>query len=140
MPRQKKFIDPFTTTIRMERKARQVAEALGIELGDATWAGIQVMAQVRIEDLDARVTAQVLEDLIALRKKDSLRLETYIQIEKGIQATLLKMQESAEEARKPPEMVRVWDKGIESYIQIRKEEVDPVWHILAPKEKAPEEA
>ena len=131
MSRPRKFIDPFVTTIRIEKKTRQIAESLGIELGDALWAGIQVMAQVRIEDQDSRVTAQVLEDLVALRKQDTHRIETYIRIEQGIQATLDKMQEKAAEARKPKEMVRVWDKGSESYIRIPKDEIDPEWHIIS---------
>jgi hypothetical protein len=136
MGRPRKFLDPFTTSVRMERKVRQIAEALGIELGDALWAGIQVMAQVRMEDKDPRVTAQVLEDLVALRNQDTRRIETYIRIEQGIQSTLQRMQETADEARKPKELVRVWDRAREAYIQIPVDEVNPEWHIPSPKVEA----
>jgi hypothetical protein len=137
MGRPRKFLDPFTTTVRIEKKVRQIAEVLGIELGDALWAGIQVIAQVRIEDKDPRITVQVLEDLITLRNQDTKRIETYIRIEQGIQSTLQKMQETIDEARKPKELVRVWDRAREAYIQIPLDEVNPEWHILSPKVEAP---
>ena len=136
MGRPRKFLDPFTTTVRIEKKVRQIAEVLGIELGDALWAGIQVIAQVRIEDKDPRITVQVLEDLITLRNQDTKRIETYIRIEQGIQSTLQKMQETIDEARKPKELVRVWDRAREAYIQIPLDEVNPEWHILSPKVEA----
>ena len=138
MPARQKYFDRYITAVSMERKERTMAESLGITLSDALRIGLNVMINTRIADGDPRVTPELITEFIEIQKKDAEDFKAYIRLQDAAQQTLEKIAEIRKETLKPREMVRVWDKGTEAYIQIPKEELDPRWHIISPK--VPEEA
>jgi len=133
MPAHRRFLNRYITTISMERKEREIAESLGITLSDALRIGLNVMINTRISDGDRRLTDEILADFLEIQKKDVEDFKAYIRMQDAAQQTLEKMAETLKETRKPKELVRVWDRAREAYIQIPRDEVNLDWHILSPK-------
>lgn len=113
-----------------------MAVALGIILSDALRIGLNVMINTRISDGDRRLTDEILADFLEIQKKDVEDFKAYIRMQDAVQQTLEKTAESLKESRKPKELVRVWDRAREAYIQIPVDEVSSEWHILSPKVEA----
>ena len=133
MPAHRRFLNRYITTISMERKEREIAESLGITLSDALRIGLNVMINTRISDGDRRLTDEILADFLEIQKKDVEDFKAYIRMQDAAQQTLVKMAETLKETRKPKELVRVWDRAREAYVQIPRDDVNPEWHILSPK-------
>jgi len=139
MPAHRRFLNRYITTISMERKEREIAESLGITLSDALRIGLNVMINTRISDGDRRLTDEILAAFLEIQKKDVEDFKAYIRMQDAAQQTLERMAETLKESKKPKELVRVWDRAGESYIQIPEDEVNPEWHILSPKVEVADE-
>jgi len=133
MPALRKYLDKYITSVALERKEREIAESLGITLSDALRIGLNVMINTRISDGDRRLTDEILADFLEIQKKDVEDFKAYIRMQDAAQQTLVKMAETLKETRKPKELVRVWDRAREAYVQIPRDDVNPEWHILSPK-------
>jgi len=130
VPYPKKFDDPYVTSVRLERAERKIAKSLHIDLSDALRFGLNIIIKDRIASGDPFVTSQVLEDFKAVEAAAIRDLEGYIRLKNTEQTTLDKMVELKKEAEKGQEMIEVYDKGVEAYVHIPKNQFDPEWHIV----------
>ena len=130
MPPPKKYIDAIVTTMRLERKSKKIADALGILLSDSLAIGLNCQIRMRINDDDSRVTPEIIQDYKDLELQSIKEIEGYIRLKNAEQTTLEKMIGIKKEAQKDEELIEVWDRGEDAYIRIKKSQFDPTWHTL----------
>jgi len=134
MSAHRKYAHRYTTAVSMEQVEKDLCESLGIEHPDAHRIGLHVLIEQRIIDADSRVTPEIIEQFAELKKTLYKDFQAYIRLQDTAQTTLQTLKITVGEQQ---ELIRVYDKGEEAYIHIRKEQFNPEYQILAPEKGAP---
>lgn len=127
----RKYRDPYTTSIQMERGLHELAARLNIKLSDALAIGFAVMVKSMIAEGSPLIDQAVLREFLELEKKELAGLRAYVRLQEAAQQTLedvaaLKAKEAAADRK-----VRVWDRATEEYTLIRAMDFDASMYILA---------
>ncbi len=130
MPFERKLIDPYTTSVRVEREERRIANRLHIKLSDALHLGLKILIDLEFENAtNPGVTSDLLESWKRIRDKDSEDLRIYIKIEKERQTLIDKYLQQQEVLAQGEKLIRVWDHGEEKYRIIPESQFEPEWMV-----------
>jgi 16S rRNA G1207 methylase RsmC len=123
-----KFRDAYTTSVRIEKQARKLADILDIQLSDALKIGLNVMIKSEISNQNKKITPEFLKEFLEIEEYDLKDLQAYIHLKREQQSTLENIAEMQKEATKQDEIIEVWDDVAEAYIHIRQSEFNANFH------------
>lgn len=130
MPFERKLVDPYTTSVRVEREERRIANRLHIKLSDALHLGLKILIDLEFENAtNPGVTSDLLDSWKRIRDKDSEDLRIYIKIEKERQTLIDKYLQQQAVLAQGEKMIRVWDHGEEKYRTIPESQFEPEWMV-----------
>lgn len=127
----KKFRDPVTTTIQMERLGHQLAQRLHIKLSEAFAIGLSVMVKTMIAEESPLLDDASLKEFLELEKITLAGVKAYIRFQEQTQKTLGDLVALKETQRKADRQIRVWDPDKETYTFIPASQFDPAKYQLA---------
>lgn len=130
MPYPRRYVDPVTTSIRLERDEKKVAEKLDIELSTALKLGLHFMIEDRLLASEKPVLElALLEAYKRLREKDVKEIIGYLKSQARGDEAYKKLREEARVQRAAEdEKVLVWNDSTERRETIRAGDFDPSLH------------
>lgn len=130
MPYPRKFIDPVTTTVRLERSIKNIAEALRIELTTALAEGLDLMIRDRLlyTKTVPRIPREVLSAYLAERDRELQAFSEYLNFTAEDRAAARKKRTKAEEQEATP--LLIYDQLTERRIVIQARDFKSFNHTL----------
>ena len=127
----KKFRDPYTTSIQMERILHGLAQRLNIKLSEALAIGFSVMIKSMIADESPLLDDAALKEFLELEKITLAGIKAYIRFQEQAQKTLGDLAEMKAAQKKADRQIKVWDPNTEAYVFIPRSRWDSDTYQLA---------
>lgn len=126
---RRKFAQSFVTSVRVERKIVELADAMDIPLSDAMTKGVLYTAEFKIEHEPAKYSSGTQDIFLALQKKNLDELSEWLGIQEVHQKRIAEFAKAKALAEQPPKMILVYDPDDEKTREIPEDQFVEGYHI-----------
>ena len=126
---RRKFAQSFVTSVRVERKIVELADAMDIPLSDAMTKGVLYTAEFKIEHEPDKYSSGTQDLFLALQKKNLDELSEWLGIQKIHQKRIAEFAAVKAQSEQPAKMILAYDPDFEKTREIPEDQFIEGYHI-----------